>query len=323
LSPLEEIIKRILADRPDLTLEDVKQMITQKKREVGGLLTDDGAAYIVATELGVNLAGKSDLKTEINIRDLVPGVNDASITGRVIWVNSIQTFSRPDKTSGKLARMTLADKTGTINVVLWDDKADLVDQIAQNRIVKVLHGYVRDGLNGKPELHVGMRGEVVINPTDIKPEDFPEMREFFKKISELKDGDEAEVMATITKVSDRPRVYTGCPSCLRKVTQQEDKWICERCGPVATPINRVIVDAVLEDGTGVIDAVFYGEQAEKLLGITADEVKKLLSYTENLGAQAASFEKTLRKEITVSGRITYNQFSGKLQLVARKIFIPA
>lgn len=314
---LEEIIKRVLANRPDLTLEDVKQMIAQKKKEVGGLLTDDGAAYIVASELGVNLVGKGDLKTEISIRDLVPGVNDASITGRVILAYPVQTFSRPDKTSGKVARMMLADKTGTINVVLWDNKADLIDQITQDQIVKVLHGYVRDGLNGKPELHVGMRGEVVINPTDIKPDNFPERHEFFKKISELKDGDEAEVRATVTNISGRPRVYIGCPSCMRKVTQQQDKWICERCGPVITPINRLIVDAVLEDGIGMINAVFYGEQAEKLLGMTADEAQKLLSQTEGF------VEKSLRKEIVVSGRVAYNQFSGNLQLVARKIFIPA
>lgn len=199
---MEAIITRIIAERPDLMREDVQLMIEQKRREVGGLLTDEGAAYIVASELGISMSGEAPMKTEIGIHDIVPGVNDISVTGRVILVYPVQTFSRLDKTAGKLARMMMADSTGTVSVVLWDDKADLLKQITQNQIVRILHGYVREGLDGKPELHVGVRGEVLINPANVKTENFPEVKEFFKKIGELKEDDRyVNIVALVTRVS--------------------------------------------------------------------------------------------------------------------------
>lgn len=177
-------------------------MIEQKKREVGGLLTGEGAAYIVASELGISISGEDIMKTDIGIQDIVPGVNDISITGRIVLIYPVQKFSSRNNKNGKLVRMIMADNTGTISVVFWDDKVDLLQQIKQNQIVRILHGYVRGGLDGKPELHIGVRGEVLINPDNVKPENFPEVKAFFKKISELKEDEKyVNITALITRIS--------------------------------------------------------------------------------------------------------------------------
>ena len=52
---MESIIDKILQSRGDLTRDDVYRMIEEKKREAGGYLTDEGAARILAVDLGISL----------------------------------------------------------------------------------------------------------------------------------------------------------------------------------------------------------------------------------------------------------------------------
>ena len=153
---LEKIIKQILSSRPDLKRQEVLEMIEGKKEGAGEFFTDETAARIVASEVGVEIVQKP-LRLEILIQDLVSGLNDATVTGRVITVYPPKTYPRRDWTEGKFARLLITDKSGTLKVVLWDDKTALVEtgKFEQGQIIKVSHGYVREGLDGKLELHLG------------------------------------------------------------------------------------------------------------------------------------------------------------------------
>lgn len=184
---LEQIVQRILLVRRDHTREEVLKKIYEKKRSAEGYFLDEVAARIVAFELGVEIP-KDEAEaswTELSIENLVSGLNDVTITGRVIIVYPVQTFSRPDLTEGKVARLLIADKTGTLKTVLWDDKVSLIedDEIASGQIISVLHGYVREGLDGKLEVHVGTRGEIQISPPDLVESEYPPISSFVEKIS--------------------------------------------------------------------------------------------------------------------------------------------
>ncbi len=186
---LEQIVQRILLVRRDLTRDEVLKRIYEKKRSAEGYFLDEAAARIVAFELGIEIP-KNEAEvswTELPIEKLVSGLNDVTITGRVITVYPVQTFSRPDLTEGKVARLLIADKTGTTKTVLWNDKAALAEnrKIATGQIIKVSHGYVREGLDGKPELHVGTRGEIQISPPDNVESEYPPINSFMKKISAI------------------------------------------------------------------------------------------------------------------------------------------
>jgi len=113
---LEQIVQRILLARQDLTREEVLKRIYEKKRSAEGYFLDEAAARIVAFELGVTIP-KDETETswtELSIENLVSGLNDVTVTGRVIIVYPVQTFSRSDFTEGKVARLLIADKTGTL-----------------------------------------------------------------------------------------------------------------------------------------------------------------------------------------------------------------
>ena len=183
---LKEIVQRILSSRGDLTREEVLELIEEKKGTAEGFFTDEAAARIVAAELGVEVL-REPFRPEAWIRDLVSGLNDVTVVGRAIAAYPPQTFTRPDGTEGKVARLLIADKTGTLKVVLWDDKVSLIGvrKVEPGGIIKVSHGYVREGLNGRLELHVGLRGDVQVSPPGAVESEYPPIAHFIQKIGEI------------------------------------------------------------------------------------------------------------------------------------------
>ena len=159
----EEIINQILADRSDLDRKQVLAMIQKKKSEVPNFLTDETAARLTASELGVKTANKTH-RFKIQIKDIFSGLNDVTVSGKVVSVYPPKTFKRKDWTEGKLASIIVTDQTGRLRVVLWDNKVDWVEQgrIQKDQTLRISHGYVRQGLDGKPEIHLGDKGRIKI-----------------------------------------------------------------------------------------------------------------------------------------------------------------
>ena len=49
------MIEIVLQKKPDISAEDVRELIDEKKRKIGaGYLTDQGALFLVAADLGVS-----------------------------------------------------------------------------------------------------------------------------------------------------------------------------------------------------------------------------------------------------------------------------
>jgi len=168
-------------------------MIEKKKREAMGFFTNEVAARLVASELGLKIRHEP-FQSEVLVRDLVSGLRDVTVTGRVIAVYPPKTFTRSDWTEGRVAHLVIADKTGTLKVVLWDKKASLIEagNLEQEQIVRVSHGYVREGRSGKLELHVGLRGSIQTFPSDALENECASINDFHeetKKVAEVREED--------------------------------------------------------------------------------------------------------------------------------------
>ena len=162
--------------------------IYEKKRSADDYFLDEVAARIVAVELGVEIENEQEpFQTEIAIKDLVSGLNNVTIIGRVVAVYPAQTFVRNDSTQGKVARLLLTDGTGTLKLVLWDSDVELIEtgQVQQGRILKVLHGYVRESFDGMLELHLGKRAEIEVSPKGVDESRFPHTADFIEKIKQI------------------------------------------------------------------------------------------------------------------------------------------
>lgn len=190
-----EVIEQIISFRPDLTREEVLKMVDKKKREAEGFFTNEVAVKLVASDLGLEIRYKP-FQSEALVKDLVSGLNDVTVTGRVIAVYPAQTFTRSDWTEGKVAHLLIADKTGTLKVVLWDEKANLAEtgKVRQEQIIKISHGYIRQGRDGKLELHAGLRGDIQISPPDIVESESPLET---TKIAEIKENGPITVEGTV------------------------------------------------------------------------------------------------------------------------------
>ncbi|MFH1328806.1 MAG: OB-fold nucleic acid binding domain-containing protein, partial [Candidatus Bathyarchaeota archaeon] len=113
----------------------------------------------------------------------------------------IQDFTRSNGSTGKLKKISIGDQTGTIDVVLWGEKADTVaaKNIKPNVIAKIVHGYSAESFNGKAELHIGSRGEInLLSPEEGN--DYPPVSHFFSKITELRNKDEVNVNGAIVRI---------------------------------------------------------------------------------------------------------------------------
>lgn len=185
MSGTEDIIKRILALKPNLTREAVERLIDEERAKAAGLLTEEAAAHLVASNLGLSGAGER-IEAKLRIGDLTSGLSDVSITARVIHVFPANKFSRRDGREGKVLRMLLGDSTGSVTAVFWDERADqvLASKISAGKIVRILHGYTRER-QGYVEINVGRRGQIYMEPLDAVEENFPPLESFYRTPGEI------------------------------------------------------------------------------------------------------------------------------------------
>jgi len=182
---LKDITKKILEQRQDLTHNELQRLIEKKKAEAQGLLSDEGAARLVAQDLAVKIDGRAF--NEIKIANLVSNLSDVTLRGRVLALWPLQEFRRQDGTVGKLVRLILADKTGTIRCLLWNGKAEqLTGESLQGKIVRLAHGYTRVGRLGEVELNCGERSEITVLPPDQYNQEYPDLTSFFTQLSDIK-----------------------------------------------------------------------------------------------------------------------------------------
>ena len=164
----QDIVKRILALKPNLTEGAVRELIDKERAKAAGLLTEEAAAHLVASNLGINGAGHR-IEAKLKIADLTAGLSDVSLTGRVIHVFPSRTFDRDNNRKGKVLRLIIGDKTGSVTVVFWDEKADNIEasKLKPGKLVRILHGYSRDR-RGNIEINVGNRGLLYMEPMDLE-----------------------------------------------------------------------------------------------------------------------------------------------------------
>ena len=182
----DEIIERILLIRNNLTREEVLRIIEEKKKASKGYYTNEGAARVVASEFGVEISRKP-FRSDVLVRNLVSGLNNVTLTGRIIMIYPLKKFIRADGTEGEFAFIRIADKSGTLKTFFWDEKVNLVKDgmIKRESIIKISHGYVRRGRDGQLELHVGLQGDIQISPKEVASEDYPLTNDFVQKIDEI------------------------------------------------------------------------------------------------------------------------------------------
>ena len=193
LSEFDELLEKIQEQKPELTKQDIDDRIEQKKEKIGsGYLTDHGALFLIASDLGISL--KQTLKIEMSLKDIYIGAKDVSVESRVLNISPTKQFSRKDGSPFLLRTMTVYDNDSAVSVKLWDEKANLpgIEELKPGDLIKIIKAYVKSDLDGSPTINVGSGSN--IEPTK-KESKIRAVDELTIDISEVKENQTNLVVA--------------------------------------------------------------------------------------------------------------------------------
>jgi replication factor A1 len=187
LSEFDSLLAKLLEQKPDLSKQDIADLIAQKKEKIGaGYLTDQGALFLVASDLGVMISEPT--KSEIGIKDLYAGAKEVTLQTRVLNVSPKKQFSRKDGTQFFLRSMTVYDAESAATVKMWDEKANLPEMtnISPGDLIKIIKAYVKSDLNGQLTINVGSGSTIERTSTESN---IPSIDSLTKDVSEIKEGE--------------------------------------------------------------------------------------------------------------------------------------
>jgi replication factor A1 len=193
LSEFDALLSKLLELKPDLSKSDVEALIAKKKEKIGaGYLTDQGALFLVASDLGITISEPP--RSEIAIKDLHAGAKEVTLQTRVLNVSPKKQFSRKDGSQFYLRNMTVYDKDSAVVVKLWDEKANLPEMtnISPGDLIKIIKAYVKSDLNGQLTVNIGSGSSIERTETESA---IPSIDSITKDISELKEGDNNVVVS--------------------------------------------------------------------------------------------------------------------------------
>jgi len=311
--PYADIVQRIKEEK-NISDGELNQKIKEKMEQLSGLISKEGAAYIVANDLGIKLVQTGGL---VKVKNIISGMRSVETAGKVLRRFDVVEFARENR-KGRVGSFLIADETGQIRVTAWHDQADLLSKFKEGDTVKIVNGYVRSN-QGQNEIHLNDRSKVLVNPKDIEIDVVVEIARTpetaRKKISELAEKDQnVEVFATVVQVFD-PRYFEQCPECRKRPVQRDDGFVCEEHGAIK-PDYSYVANVVLDDGTDSIRAVMFRQQMQELFNKDDTELQTLRNSAEKYDPIKTEL---LGEQIIVNGRIVKNAMFDRLEIIANKV----
>jgi hypothetical protein len=295
-----QLIERI-SKSTNLSADEIERRISAKRAKLSDLISREGAAQIVAAELGVTF---DNVKVKIN--ELLVGMRKVATVGKIIRIFPVRAFKTKFADS-KVCSFVLADETANVRCVLWDvNQIKLIEEgkIKEGDVVEVKDATVREGT--AKEMHLSSLSEFKLS-NEIIENPITEVVILTKGISDLKENEKVSVRATVVQAFE-PRFFNVCPECGKKVNYEVDKFSCMQHG-IVNPKERALFNFVLDDGKENIKAVAFSDAIKKFFNISDEEIKtKFIEKRQGL----------LGKEVICAGNVRVNRAFGNLEIVAQE-----
>ena len=312
--PYEDIVAKIRQDA-GISESELNEKIEEKMSQLSGLVSKEGAAHIVANELGVKVTEQETGKVVAD--KLVSGMRSVEFIGKVQKIFDIVKFDKGAR-KGQVRSLVAGDETGTIRVVLWNDQVEKIETLKEGDILRIENAYIKENNNQK-EIHLNDKSKLEINPPgevigEVKVTPPSRTR---RKIEELKENDSGvEILGTIVQTFE-PRYFEVCPTCNKRARiAGNSDYVCEEHGKVS-PKYSYVMNLILDDGTGTIRTVFFKNQAENLTGKKEEEFIALRESQEN----TEKLKNELLGEIVkVVGRAAKNTMFDRLEFISQLVF---
>lgn len=298
----EELVKRI-AELAKVSVDEIKKRVEEKRARLSGLISAEGAAQLVAAELGVSFENQ-----RFKIAQLLIGMKKVNVVGKVIEVYPIKKYIRGGQ-ENEIASFLLADETASIKVIVWD--TNIIEkikskEIKENCVVEIKNADVR-GTTAK-ELHLGSRASIELSNEKIEnvvlEEFLPE-----KKLCDVNAGERINVRAFVVQAF-QPAFFSVCPECGLRISYENDKAVCVKHGTVM-PEKRALLSMIIDDGTDNLRAIAFHDVICKILKISKEDILKLQESDFWLDKKS----ELLGTEMIFSGRVRKNVLFDRLEFV--------
>ena len=279
-----ETIDKIV-DKSGLSKKELLNRINEKSNEFSGLITKEGAAYIVSKELGIEMEKANNL---MKLKDIMPDLKKVNVAGRIIKITPVREFVKSNGAKGRVVNIYLSDGTGYAKLPLWDEQVNLIQDgmIGLNSTIQVSNAMPKENPFGELELSVGKFGSLSLADDNSEFPSAEKLSDIYFPLSSrrtmLKDitPNTAEIAGNIVQVFRSNFVFAN-----------------------AENENYLVISCMVDDGTGDIQVVFFRELAEQISKLTPEVLSNL-----DVNSRYNLLEKNLiGKEIIVQGRVVKNK----------------
>jgi len=293
-----ERILKVISKSSGLTESEIEGKVEAKRSKLAGLISREGAAQVVAAELGISFENE-----KLKIDELSLGMKKVNLVGKVIELFPVRTFTRNGKES-KVANLVIADDTSNVKIVLWDEHhIGLIEkgELELEKVIEISNGNMRDN-----EVHLGGFSDLKLSSEsleNVKREKI--IRE--KNIAEFRISENVSVRAFVVQAFE-PRFFDVCSECKKKAIPEGEGYTCTAHGKIV-PERRALINFVLDDGTETIRGVVFHENLSKL-GITdLENIEKLIEQKQDL----------VGKELVFSGNVRNNSYFNNIEFIVNDI----
>lgn len=291
----DQIIK-LISENSGLAVEEIERRIEARRAKLSGLISKEGAAQIIASELGINFE-----KQKMKISGVLSGMKRINLTGKIIKINRVIEYNKNGR-SGKIGSFLLADDTSNIRAVLWDtNHIALLENgvIKEGDCIEITGGDIRNS-----ELHLSGFGDLKLSQAIFENiQSKPVVHK--KDIIQLQANDNISARAFIVQIFG-PTFFTVCPECKKRISETNE---CVTHG-IVSPNRSAILTLIVDDGTSNIRAVLFSEQIKKI--VDGSEINS----TEDF---ALKREGLIGKEIILEGSVRRNKLSENLEIFVNDI----
>tara|TARA_Y100000310_G_C20701495_1_gene830388 strand:- start:1402 stop:2706 length:1305 start_codon:yes stop_codon:yes gene_type:complete len=164
--------------------EEIVILVDQKKERFSGLLTESGAALMVAKELGVELGLEEQGLEKLTLNQLKEGMNNVEIVTRVNHVFSPKSFEKNGK-KGVLCTLIVCDSTGETRLTVWGKEVAFLQEnkVEKGSILLLKNCYVKN-YNGVPRLNLSYNGKISLGSEAVGLPEANERKVLIKELGE-------------------------------------------------------------------------------------------------------------------------------------------
>lgn len=314
----EEIVESILK-KTSFSRDEIKKKIEKKQLDLGDLISAEGAAHLVAKEYGIDLI--TTTKRTLQVKNIMSGMKSVTFSGRIFKVGNVVEFKRSDGTAGRVVNIFLGDNSGICKVALWDDQVKLIEEetLRIGDIIKVIGGFAKENLYGDVEISLGKFGKIASSDEADLPSTDSLLRTSGglnyqrTNVENILPGN-FEIKATVVDVLAGNFVFSICSVCGKKVEMNQGIAKCAVHEEVDAS-SAIVVNSVVDDGTGDLRTIFFRGNAEKFVGMSADE---LVQINPEQRLEVVK-QKVLGKELLLVGKVRNNKVFNRLEMLVDEV----